>query len=178
MDGSMSARPTGGAASDESDRSLTAVRQRARPVIYVVDREMRVRSSTETTDRSRLPAIVETVVRSSFERDRCDRDGFEALLDTQNVRVIAAVCGEPPLYFVVVERLRALDSIAVAVRNFDFTAREREVLRQLMIGSSNLEIAATLNIGERTVGDHIKAISLKTDAHNRSQITARVLGLI
>ena len=48
------------------------------------------------------------------------------------------------------------------------TRREREVLRLLVLGRSNREIAAALVVETDTVKDHIKAILGKLDARNRT----------
>jgi len=60
------------------------------------------------------------------------------------------------------------------------TAREREVLRLLAAGLQNKEIAARLQIGERTVKFHVSAILARLGAGNRTEAVhlARQQGLI
>lgn len=45
-------------------------------------------------------------------------------------------------------------------------------------GLSNREIANRLYIQEHTVKDHLEAVFHKMHVHSRSQLTAKVLGLI
>ena len=52
------------------------------------------------------------------------------------------------------------------------TPREREVLRFLVVGWSDKEIAAELGIGRRTVSNHIAAIRAKLDAPSRTAAAA------
>ncbi len=52
------------------------------------------------------------------------------------------------------------------------TPRQREVLKLVAAGRSNKEIAAMLNISERTVKFHVTAIFNKLGADNRAQAVA------
>jgi DNA-binding NarL/FixJ family response regulator len=54
----------------------------------------------------------------------------------------------------------------------DLTAREREVLRFLLDGMSNSEIAVALTVTERTVKYHVSNILQKFGARNRRQLIA------
>lgn len=51
----------------------------------------------------------------------------------------------------------------------ELTERERDVLRELVAGRSNREIAAALQIGEGTVRTHVQNILSKLDAQDRTQ---------
>jgi DNA-binding NarL/FixJ family response regulator len=52
------------------------------------------------------------------------------------------------------------------------TKREREVAALVAAGMSNLEIAETLFIGERTVETHVSHVLTKLEFDNRAQIAA------
>jgi DNA-binding NarL/FixJ family response regulator len=52
------------------------------------------------------------------------------------------------------------------------TDREHEVLRFLVVGWSDREIAAMLGIGRRTVSNHVAAIRAKLAAPSRSAVAA------
>ena len=54
----------------------------------------------------------------------------------------------------------------------DLTRREAEVLRLVAMGKTDREIAATLVISVRTVGNHVKNILAKTDCSNRTEAAA------
>lgn len=55
------------------------------------------------------------------------------------------------------------------------TEREQEVVRLLLEGKTNKEVAVSLNIGEYTVKDHIKRIMKKLNVTTRTGIVAKVL---
>ena len=59
------------------------------------------------------------------------------------------------------------------------TDREREVLRLVAAGKSNLEISETLTISTNTVRSHLRALAVKLDASSRTRIlaNARALGI-
>lgn len=63
-------------------------------------------------------------------------------------------------------------------KNTDFTKREIEVLREVIRGATNPEIAQKLNLSVRTVKAHIQNMQEKTGYKNRTQlaINARVHG--
>lgn len=60
------------------------------------------------------------------------------------------------------------------------TGREQEVLDQLALGHSNIEIAVSLFIAEKTVKRHLATIFGKLDVSNRTEavLKAQSLGLI
>jgi DNA-binding NarL/FixJ family response regulator len=55
------------------------------------------------------------------------------------------------------------------------TSREIEVLRQIVLGSNNKEIAAVLNISEATVKTHINNLLSKMDVSDRTQAATTAL---
>lgn len=57
----------------------------------------------------------------------------------------------------------------------DLTARELDVLRELALGQSNKEIAATLGIGEETVKTHVGHLFAKLQVENRGQAIVQAL---
>ena len=57
----------------------------------------------------------------------------------------------------------------------DLTARERDVLRELALGRTNREIAATLDIGDETVKTHVGNLLSKLGVENRAQAIVQAL---
>lgn len=55
------------------------------------------------------------------------------------------------------------------------THREQEVVRLLLEGKTNKEVAVCMNIGEYTVKDHVKRIMKKLNVTTRAGIVARIL---
>jgi DNA-binding NarL/FixJ family response regulator len=66
--------------------------------------------------------------------------------------------------------------IEQAQERYQLTDREMAVLRELVKGFTNKEIANTLTITEQTVKEHVKHIMRKTGATTRAGIVAKVLG--
>ena len=69
----------------------------------------------------------------------------------------------------------AAAQLATAGAPEDFTARELEVLRELALGQSNKEIAATLGIGDETVKTHVGHLFAKLQVENRGQAIVQAL---
>ncbi len=57
----------------------------------------------------------------------------------------------------------------------DLTAREQEVLQQILAGQSNREIGEVLFISESTVKTHIRNIYSKYDVHSRAELISTLL---
>ncbi|MBM3846396.1 MAG: response regulator transcription factor, partial [Verrucomicrobia bacterium] len=57
----------------------------------------------------------------------------------------------------------------------DLTPRETEVLRSVVMGRSNKEIAAVLGIAEPTVKLHVRNLLDKLDALDRTQATTAAI---
>lgn len=57
----------------------------------------------------------------------------------------------------------------------DLTPRELDVLRHLVLGRSNREIAATLDIGDETVKTHVARVLSKLQVDNRAQAIVQAL---
>ena len=55
------------------------------------------------------------------------------------------------------------------------TVREEEVLKEILTGKSNREIAATLCITENTVKTHARNIYSKYDVHSRAELISNLL---
>ena len=66
------------------------------------------------------------------------------------------------------------------ISSYELTDREIEVLRELMSGETNQEIASKLYISVNTVRDHISNMLLKTGLNSRTELAvrAREIGLV
>lgn len=65
---------------------------------------------------------------------------------------------------------------AAAAAAYRLSPRERQVLYALLDGRSVAGIAAMLELAESTVSDHIARMIVKTNAHNRIEMAALLLG--
>ena len=70
-------------------------------------------------------------------------------------------------------RLAPLDPELLADR-YHVTAREAEILRLVVVGKSNKEIASDLSISEGTVKNHLYRAMRKLDVGNRTEIAIRL----
>lgn len=57
---------------------------------------------------------------------------------------------------------------------YDLTPREREVVKLLIRGATNDDIAGTLWISRYTVKDHIKAVYAKLQVASRAELSAKL----
>ncbi len=160
--------------------------ERLRPAVVLMDLRMPHRDGVAATERvhQRFPST-HVLVLTTFDDDElvfrslqagaCGyllKDvGSDALADA----VRAAAHGDSPLQpsiaRKVLKRLRqAAPSTTAAVDWEGFTARDRDVLRQLAAGATNREIAADLALSEGTVKNYISTVLAKTSLHDRTQL--------
>lgn len=71
-------------------------------------------------------------------------------------------------------------SATPAPARVDLSARERDVLRQLVLGATNPEAALQLNLSPHTIKQHTSAVYRKLGVRNRTEAVSRAhsLGLI
>jgi len=160
--------------------------ERLRPAVVLMDLRMPHRDGVAATERvhQRFPST-HVLVLTTFDDDElvfrslqagaCGyllKDvGSDALADA----VRAAAHGDSPLQpsiaRKVLKRLRqAAPSTTAPVDWEGFTARDRDVLRQLAAGATNREIAADLALSEGTVKNYISTVLAKTSLHDRTQL--------
>ncbi|HRC77676.1 MAG TPA: response regulator transcription factor, partial [Kouleothrix sp.] len=70
---------------------------------------------------------------------------------------------------------KLLERMAEAERGEELSARELEVLRLIVVGSSNKAIASQLNLSENTVKSHISHIFGKLGVQSRAEAVAVAL---
>lgn len=82
------------------------------------------------------------------------------------------VKGEDDTVAVIVERLPAVALSEVIVAALGLTAREREVVEQVLAGRSTRQAARALAISPWTVQDHLKAVFAKAGVASRGELAA------
>lgn len=75
---------------------------------------------------------------------------------------------------IVLESARRAELAPMLVELHDLTDRERDVTQLLVRGLSLVEIAATLQISDHTVRDHVKAAFAKLGVGSRPELTAKL----
>ncbi len=66
--------------------------------------------------------------------------------------------------------------VPLLMRAYRLSARERQIARLLLDGSTSAEIARTLHIAGYTANDHIKAVFRKTSAHSHQELASLLSG--
>jgi DNA-binding CsgD family transcriptional regulator len=77
---------------------------------------------------------------------------------------------------VTIEETSPPERVALFTRAFGLSAREGELLGNLVNGTDTREIARRMFLSEHTVQDHLKSIFAKTAAPNRRILLSRALG--
>lgn len=137
--------------------------------VILLDLELPGMSGADVLPRLTTPALVLTAYATDERIDAVLRAGARgyllkgAALDEIERAIRAVARGETYLDPRVASRVAAL-SRAPRLSN-----RERDVLRLVIAGKSNKEIAAALHVTERTVKFHVTSIFNKLGAENRAQ---------
>lgn len=128
---------------------------------------------------ARIPAAHEraaiALALATFHVTRTDKpdrtDAHEALAAAE---AVVAPLGTPPLQ-ATLDALRARLNAVNPAQAYGITAREADVLRHLVAGASNQEIADHLSISRRTVDQHVSSILSKLGVTNRVAATSLAL---
>jgi DNA-binding NarL/FixJ family response regulator len=175
-----------GEAADGADAVEAA--RRLRPDVVLMDIRMGAVDGIEATRRIIAADAGRVVVLTTFDLDeyvyaalRAGASGF-LLKDTRAVDLVDAVRivarGDALLAPQVTRRLlerfaqdfgASRDDEALRAATADLTDREREVLRLLAGGRSNLEIADVLILSEATVKTHVSSVLRKLGLRDRVQ---------
>jgi DNA-binding CsgD family transcriptional regulator len=75
---------------------------------------------------------------------------------------------------VILELAHPLEIAPLIAAAYGLSDRERQVLQQVVIGLSTMEIAKALFISSNTVQDHLKAIFEKTGVRSRRELVAQI----
>lgn len=73
--------------------------------------------------------------------------------------------------------MTAVELFQAQVEAFGLTAREQQVVRQLVAGQTNPQIARVLGCCEKTVKNHVRSVMQKTGTPTRTGAVCRLFGL-
>lgn len=130
--------------------------------------------------RNRLPLFLQRAVRRltlswNFSRIGTCAAGIAYPIPGIALRVVP-MRGAGVLIGVFLEEHAARHPLEHAAALYRISPREREVLHALLDGQSVADIAMALNLAESTVNDHIARMIVKTNASNRIEMAATLLG--
>ncbi len=77
---------------------------------------------------------------------------------------------------VTLEAISVRDHVEIFARTTGLSARERQLIHQLVRGSDTADIAEILHISPLTVQDHLKSIFSKTSTNSRYELISRAAG--
>ncbi len=165
------------------------------PVVFLVDREMRVHSkwypesfadspfsALVPRESAQLPSfLAATVNRLTASWDMSSIDtcefSFAYPIPGLSASVFPILWNHNDVYVAVILQPTATRrTIEDASIEFRLSPREREVLCSLFDGCSTSEVAHRLKLAESTVQDHIKRMILKTRSRNRMELAAKIFG--
>jgi len=177
---------------DVLDEAVCAlVRKRAKPLTILLNSDLTISFAErealvyladllDAPDQNlgRLPLPLETCIRRVVQAWDAGEPAEHVINPLPKVvlRVTRLTGGTGSCIAVFLERPTAREDLAAAVSRFALTRRETEVLSQILGGASAGDIAVALNISERTVSDYFKILARKTQAKNRADMVAKVLG--
>ena len=125
--------------------------------------------------RQLLPLQLESLVKARFQSELHDDDqllsGFDNLTGAPGVR-LERIQDDQGSAFVLVLFLKGSTSMISDDRMsyYGLTARQKEVVRFVQMGFTNLQISGVLKISEKTVENHLTQIYAKTHTHNKTSL--------
>lgn len=164
--------------------------QQAKPDIVLMDARMPVINGIAATKEiSRLFPDTKVLILTTFNEEELIYEGIQngakgfLLKDMQpdelckSIRVVHAggACLHPDVTLKILERISSRGA-EIAVDNLSgnsfaqLTNREKEVLRLIGRGLSNIEISSVLFIAEGTVKNHVSNLLAKLGARDRTQL--------
>ncbi|MBV8491782.1 MAG: response regulator transcription factor [Candidatus Eremiobacteraeota bacterium] len=159
----------------QPEHALALLQQRRTPKFFIADANGAAMYCASELTGSPLLARSRHVLEALLERDGEIRGlTFEQLDADVMLRIVPLAGSEAACYAVFLEPVKSRNSVGSAVKRYDVSRRESEVLELLVAGLTTAQIAERLCISEGTVGDHVKSLFRKTRTNKRSELVARV----
>ncbi len=171
-------------------RVPSSIRQRALPHLIIIDADFQIvhyetaalrllEDLCGAAPEGRLPRAIESSVRSALAQNfDADTVQHATIMPIPSLLVhISRIHGGGSSFFaLLLQRELRRAPLASATRRFALTKRESEVLQLVMRGMHATDIAQQLSISQSTVTGYFKGLLRKTQARNRSEMVAKVLG--
>ncbi|MER7174829.1 helix-turn-helix transcriptional regulator [Streptomyces mesophilus] len=133
-------------------------------------------------DAGRLPSVVPALagraMRTGAQPGRPGEVAVARVLSNSGTWLVlhgtSLVSAGPPRVAIIIEPGRPARIHSLLMSAYNLTAREREVTRHVLQGSSTTQIAEDLVISVHTVRQHLKSIFGKADVRSRRDLVAKV----
>lgn len=159
----------------DAERGLALLQLRGTPQFFIADPHSAVTYCSSELIGSPLLARSKRVFEMMLERDGAiETLTFERLDASAMLRVVPLIGGDADCYAIFIEPVKSRNSVEAAIKRYDISRREAEVLELLVAGMTTPQIADRLSISEGTVGDHVKSLFRKTGTNKRSELVARI----
>lgn len=163
-----------------SEKTLELAQRREHPNLFVVTKDFRfLLGPKPDVAQDPLPREIARVGRRLVASAPLEPGtSAVALLSDDYVLRVFAVYSEANHvhYAIIVERFAVRYTSKDAMRRFNLTKREAEVLDGLLHGNSSQKLARSLGIAETTVNEYIRNIGRKMNVRKRSEIVATFFG--
>ncbi len=159
----------------DGQHALALLLLRDTPKFFIADRNNRTTYCSANLIGSPLLARSKHAFAALLEREGAVGTLMFVRLDADVMLRIIPLVGDPmELFAVFIEPVKSRNSIETAIKRYDVSRREADVLELLVGGLTTPQIAERLCISEGTVGDHVKSLFRKTKTNKRSELVARI----
>jgi DNA-binding CsgD family transcriptional regulator len=160
-----------------SRRAIEIVSQRVSTPFVICDSGMHVMYSSATFPYKLALGSIDRLAPLCHESLQSNRTIFHAHDEESVLRIVPLGTGLAGCVAIFVDTFNARGSVEAAARTFGLTKRETEVLKLLVAGSTNGEIARLLFVAASTAGDHVKSVMRKTGTTKRTEVVGKILQL-
>lgn len=178
----------------EAEDGLEAIRLAAQlqPDLILMDINMPVIDGVEATHRVlRQNGMIRIVILTMYPQDEYAFEALKAgakaylLKDTRSKKLLQVVRAvhqgqaviDPEMTARLLDEFRRLrdEQEKPSTQTQTLTEQERTILTQVANGASNKEIAASLNLSERTIKNYLSIIFQKLQVNNRTEAAIRAM---
>lgn len=146
------------------------------------------RSAEKILDRYELPVEIPTICKRIFDSMKNEKVHelfpgdiilYQKISGSQNSWIIRMHIGEGsvPLVYVFMSEEKISNKLNLNKRRMQYklTRRETDMVRRVLDGLTNSQIAEDCGISEQTVKDHLSNIYIKCGVHNRFELICTLM---
>jgi len=146
------------------------------------------RSAEKILDRYELPVEIPTICKRIFDSIKNEKVNeifpgdivlYQKISGSQNSWIMRVHIGKGPVPLVYVfmseEKISNKLNLNKRRMQYKFTRRETDMVRRVLDGLTNSQIAEDCGISEQTVKDHLSNIYVKCGVHNRFELICTLM---